>query len=443
LTVIVDIPLSNLDPLMKRAGRHAARARAHGMPDVGLRILERIDRRVDVPDQFERLRGNLGATRQVALPVVRVELKGTAPWIGQWKVVGRRHRVRRKGKPNLVLSYGDVPGGIAAREMCCDHCGTARDRAVTYSLVREDGRREVEVGASCLADFVGSPGDERILEGIECVSAILREVHEATDPYWRHGGEREVLEEARLVMAVANRIIQDEGWISGAQARRMEVDPTWRTVASALELSRSEDVLRVTSQSPLGADFMMADDAIAWVKCAERDQFMAEVAQAIEVGMAGRKEIAMLCAGVAMYRRHLLDEELRRREEVQARLSVHVGEEKERFETVVAVRRVFPFQSQWGGGFVALMNDADGNMLSWTTGRHPGMEPGHCYEIKGTVKKHGTVRSGAAEGAPETQLTRVVILADLGPGQFDAPAPALTEADIDSMDSQIFAPPGL
>jgi len=445
LTVTVDIPLSNVEPLFKRVSRHAARARAHGMPDVGVRIVDRVDRRVDVPDQFERLRGNAGATRQVVLPVARVEMEGTAPWIGQWKVVGRRHRVRRRDKPSIVVSYGDVPGSIAARDMCCDHCGTSRDRAVTYSLVREDGQREVEVGASCLADFVGEPGDERILEGIECVSAILREVQEAADPYWRHGGEREVLEEARLVMAVANRMIQDEGWVSGAEARRADIEPTWRKVASTLELSRQETGLLVGSQSPLGADYVMADDAIAWVRASEVSPFVSEVSRAIDFGLAGRREIAMLCAGIAMYRRHLQDEELCRRERLQAKLSCHVGAKGERLEMVVSVRRMFPFQSQWGGGVVVLMSDPDGNLLSWTTSRHPGMQIGNCYEIKGTVKDHGAVRSGAAEGAPETLLSRVSVQSDLGPGGFDAPDPGgeLADSDLDSMDPLFFATPAL
>lgn len=436
--MLVDIPETNLAPLRKRIHRLAVRALNLGMPCPTMTVVSGFTKQVEVPDHFGRLRGDPGATRLVSRVMAKVSIEGASPWIDDWEVVGTRHRILMRDRKSRVIDYGQIPESKVGSTLCCDHCGTNRKRARSYFLRRRDEGKELEVGSDCLVDFFGSGAGPRVLEGLDLVSSVVRDVAEASDPYWRHGGKAEIHEEGRLVLAVTNRVIQESGWISSSRARVCGIEATWRTVAKALELSRSEEGLRVDSPVPLAADFLAADEAMEWFRSRKDDVFLAEVAEVIDRGMASSREIAVLAAGMSAYRRDIEKRASRRVEEVLSQSSSHVGTVGDRIERVVTVRKLVTVETNYGPAVLVAMNDADGNLISWFTKSDKGLKAGHCYEIKGTVKEHARMKSGPAEGAPETRLLRVTIIAELGPGYLGPVSGAdLSESDAAALDELV------
>jgi hypothetical protein len=79
------------------------------------------------------------------------------------------------------------------------------------------------------------------------------------------------------------------------------------------------------------------------------------------------------------------------------------------------VRRVFSYQSRFGDREAVTMTDGSGNVLVWfASGPGHGLREGRTYEIIGTVKKHDSARGGSYEGAKQTTLSRVKVVADFG-----------------------------
>jgi len=410
-----DIPESNLATLQKRVARYVNRAKKHGYADIEFSVLGVEERPIEIPDHFARLRGEYGAVRTVREKIAKVELNDVKTMIGDWTIIGNRQKFRNHGR-NEFLSFGVVSPEIARKDMCCDHCETVRNRTLVYVLKNAESK-QVQVGSTCLSDFVGSDVPSGLAQGLQIHSMIAREISEASSPYWRNGKPAEVVEESKLVMAIANRIIQDRGWLSSAAARSSEGTPTWQEVGRALELSRTEDGIGLDSLIPLASDFIAAEDAIAWIATKHEDFFWHSVQESIDRGACGVKDIALLSAGMASYRMHLGRQvEI---DELKSRASEHVGTPGQRIELIVTVRKMKPFLSEFGGGLIISMISADGDLLTWITGKSKGLAVGKTFEIKGTVKKHQSAQGGMFKGMNETILSRVAVVSELA----NAPSP--------------------
>lgn len=407
MAMIFDIPESNLNTLKKRVDRYVSRAKRHGFADIEFSVLEVLEQPVEIPDHFAKLRGDYNATRTIRKKIARVQLNDVKTMFGDWSIVGNRQTVKVNGRLESY-SYGAVSDEIAKGDVFCDHCKTKRNRSLVYVVRHNDGH-ESQVGSTCLSDFIGSDVSAGLASGLQIHSMLAREIAEASDPYWRNGTPGEVIEESKLVLAIANRIIQDSGWTSSAAARNLGGTPTWHLVGSALELSRSKDGAGLESVAPLASDFIAADDAITWAYASEENDFMSSVRRSVERGACGGRDIAILAAAMASYRMHLARQIEVEEMKSRARTSQFVGTPGQRMEMIVSVRRMKSFMSDFGGGMIVSMTSPDGDFLTWVTSNPKGIEVGKTYEIKGTVKRHQIVQQGPFKGVNETILSRVAV----------------------------------
>jgi hypothetical protein len=443
MPTIFEIPESNLKTLRRRVERYVTRAKKHGFAEIEFSLLEIEERPIAIADHFARLRGDYDATRTVRERIAKVQLNDVKSMFGDWTIIGSRQNVRANGRIE-AYTFGEVSPELAGSDVCCDHCKTKRNRSLVYIARHLDGH-DVQVGSTCLSDFVGSDVPAGLAEGLQIHSRIAREISEASSPYWRDGSPGEVTEESMLVMAVANRIIQDRGWVSSATSRDLGFTATWQSVGHALELSRTKDGAGLESMAPLASDFMAAEDAAAWIRGETDNNFLRDVALSIARGACGAKEIALLSAGMAAYRSHLSRkveiEELREK----AVTAEHVGTIGQRIELIVSVRKMKPFLSDFGGGMIVSMMSADGDFLTWITGSVKGLKVGKAFEIKGTVKQHQTAQYGPLKGTKETILSRVSVLAELDHALASGSAVEgdIPEQTLDSIDDYFSSGPTL
>lgn len=83
-----------------------------------------------------------------------------------------------------------------------------------------------------------------------------------------------------------------------------------------------------------------------------------------------------------------------------ASTSEFLGTVKEKLEVTVTIKRAMEMYGQYGRSVMHIMEDADGNVLVWTTSARTLIE-GDTYKIKGTVKAHNVYKN-----TNQTVLTR-------------------------------------
>ncbi|MTH95117.1 hypothetical protein [Roseibium sp. RKSG952] len=405
------VPTSDLHRIKKRLQTATNKARLAGLPVPTYSILRDYCETYLVPDGFARLRGQEGATRAVGVSLSEIEIDPGDPTFLNYRITGGKLRYRRATGETRVAQWGtaskDMKPGIH-----CDHCRKKRNRARSY-FIESDHGDSLEVGSTCLEEFFGRNA-AAFVDGLESLSSILREAKEASYTSFRDLKPENVEAETNLVLAVAHRIICDQGFVSSGEAGWSGGIPTWRLVAAAIEVSSRPNGEVLDSQLPLLTDFMVAESVLEYL--AENDtDFKRSAALSAKRGFCGPKEVAVLTAAVGTYLNSLERKERLGAQSSAADASRHVGRVGDKIEFVGEVTGTRTFHTKWGESRFVNMVDEDGNALVWKTSSDPNICEGNLYEISGTVKEHGRVDGGPLEGARLTSLIRVRFEKDLGP----------------------------
>src|SRR5690606_28010233 len=133
------------------------------------------------------------------------------------------------------------------REPACDHCGINRDRKQVYVLVNDEGRI-VQVGSTCLKDFVGHGDALRAADWAEAAAELL------DDESLQDRSVR--LYDLAAVLRVTSAVIREEGWVSRSAASRTGKSATADLVVAVIH---GKAKVEVTDE-----DYQLAEDAIAW-----------------------------------------------------------------------------------------------------------------------------------------------------------------------------------
>lgn len=85
---------------------------------------------------------------------------------------------------------------------------------------------------------------------------------------------------------------------------------------------------------------------------------------------------------------------------IEPSTSVFLGTVGERLEVTVTIKRALEMYGRYGRSVMHIMEDADGNVLVWTTSARTLIE-GETYKVKGSVKAHNVYKN-----TNQTVLTR-------------------------------------
>jgi len=428
----IEIPEENYLRLLKRINKAAQRAGKFKLPVPKIETAERFQKRFLVHDALAEIRGFGEDKRSIFLPMIKVRITGLETRVGEWRVVGWRYPVRVGGERKYV-DVGHVPESKKGQPLCCEHCGYKRNRLATIMMHHVEDDRVAEVGTTCMSAFTGVPLSRHYLEGVAETSSIVKELYElARQDYL--SGNFDFGEEAKTVLAVAYRYLSEHPFVSSSEARIQGFVPTWKKVRDLLVRYRDPEcppeAVEVTA-----ADFLAADDMVAFFSEARDNEFLYTANEVIGRGIAGMRDIAVLTGAAKIYRNH--QERARDRKVLQAlaKSSVHVGEPGQRIEFVGKVKAVKSFEGHYGRVFYVSMLDGDGNVLFWKSNRADGLQIGNAYEMKGTVKEHRQCPKGAFEGMAETVLSRVSVLHEIGPVDESEREVPLDEDDAEELDA--------
>jgi hypothetical protein len=291
----------------------------------------------------------------------------------------------------------------------CDHCKAIRRRVDTFVVRHEDGRT-LQVGRSCLRDFLGHKSPQAIANFCSYLIELVREASE-----WGGGWHVDTSIELEHYMACVAASIRQAGWVSGAAARDSGDTSTanhasWLAVPPSLGVH--PEVKRAWREAqPTEGDAERARKLL-WTACAdldaltERNDYQHNLYVALRAGR-GRIEVDRrgnpgIVASAARYAERILDE-ISKRERAPSR---HVGTVGKRIDLKVTVRMHRSWENNFGTTHLYKFTDAEGNDLVWFASRCQDINEGDELELRGTVKAHGDYN-----GRAQTTLTRCIVRA--------------------------------
>lgn len=339
-----------------------------------------------------------------------ITVTGAAPVVGPYEFIASLER--SEGGVLVNVRPGcEIPVRYREADGSCDHCGTARRRNHVFVVRNLETGEHMQVGRSCLRDFMGTDDPARVLRRFDLykkIGALGEEFDRWEAPQWRR----------QTLLALTARVIDAEGWKSRTSARE------WGGTATADIVCRLLDKAR-DSRKTLGltdAEWAEAEAVMQWAAALEPGEstYLHNLQVALAEGVvryAG--SVGLICSAVQARRRALAQEA----KEVAAERSpsVHVGAVGERLrDLALTVAAVNSWDTAWGTTYLYSFQDDAGNVLKWFASRPeyvPGedrdeqLRPGAKVIVTGTVKAHEEYKNAA-----ETVLTRCkVTVSENGP----------------------------
>lgn len=300
-----------------------------------------------------------------------------------------------------LAAYRDVPGN-------CAHCNTRRARKSTFLLRNEKTGEVVQVGSTCIIDFLGHDAASA------CTRAEFeRDVRAGLGEFEgdSFGNARSQGVDLVTFLAVVAAVIRKSGWVSRRDVRENNAGSSTSELAFKF-LAHPPDMRAargLADLEPARTDFDLGAAALEFAQGIEpRSDFDHNLRTIAREGFATWKQ-----TGIAAYIVKAYENELNRRARVAAeearrnapgRNPVHVGTigKRETFANVTLVRSS-TFEGMYGVSTLHVFETADGSEIAWfKSGSGTLVERGATCTIKATIKSHGE-----RNGTPQTKVTRV------------------------------------
>lgn len=342
--------------------------------------------------------------------LITISVTGSAPRVGDFTFVAKIEHLAT-GNILDVIPGETVDHRFRVTASSCEHCNTDRRRNETFVVRSADGS-EVQVGRSCLVDYVGRATPAGLIQKF----AFLREFEAlgSEDSDWSpHRDRGFFVDDALAATAVAIRLF---GWCSKSQAMNHEdlnstagivssfFWPPTRDKYNGYIFERNDEMRRAA----LDTDMAYAQSAREWAVSggAGTSEYAHNLKVLCGLGHVGAKRLGIVCSAVPAYER-ACDREVERtaRAAVDAR-SAWQGAEKERLRGLIVTQidaRVIG-GNDYGELVLVKFRDDAGNVFTWFTGSGSGLNNGDRAELVGTVKRHTEYK-----GARETQLSRCIV----------------------------------
>lgn len=344
------------------------------------------------------------STKIIRVPVVDIEITGEAPSVGEYDFLARLDILDDGSK--IVNTVPDKDGLMEERfrtSGCeCEHCGKIRKRKELYVVKSLTDGTQLQVGRSCLKDFLGGIDPKEALKRFEFLKHI-REFSAGAYAQW--------MAPVSTVLEATATCIRLWGWLPKSKADEHE-SPTSSDVWAVITDSPSQDQvkhkLRIVN-SMTDEDRNVAAAALEWARNLEpKSDYESNLnILAQKEALTDPRHVGLMVSCVAAYQRHMEMLQRRKTEREKAMGSEHIGVKGERMKGL-KVRQV---QARVIGGIdypecvLFKFMTEDGNALSWITGSggtdaHNGDE----LLIDATVKDHTEW-----QGIKETKVNRVKV----------------------------------
>lgn len=344
--------------------------------------------------------------KKVMVNVIDVTILGETPKVGEYEFLAS---IELTPAGNFVDTPPDVEIDPKYRttDARCEHCKKNRPRKHVFAVRSIETGEELQVGRTCLRDFLGTDDAQRIIGNFKFWRIFNGDDDE--EGFGRYGSA-ERMDCLETLLAKTNALIRIYGWASKGMAYNDDritstLTRLWMTYGSDKDSRLARDEL---NEEMKDSDEDLAREVITWVRAStDSNDYMhnLRVAFADDILYGDRRTGLAISAVSAWHRAQ--ERELKRVEVAKAnRNSKHQGDVKERLKglkvTLESARSMA--DNGWGPSELLKFKDEAGNIYGWFTGAGPRADIGAILTIDGTVKRHTDYN-----GILETLLTRVIV----------------------------------
>lgn len=327
-----------------------------------------------------------------AYEMVDVVLGGEAPKYDGWTFVATLD-----WDANAGLIVRTAPGIVAVDRTDlvqgkCDHCNVNRYRNETYLLRHDDGR-QVQVGSTCIKDFLGITVNVAWLDG----ASIMEEL----DGFGFDSGPRS--NGTNYVLALAWALIKLDGFrpaSGGGVTTKSDVlsilypprivTNEYRNWASRVRVLADEAVERAAEIRA----FILSDEFEG------NSEYVRNLKSIAAADLVSDRNVGMLVSAPQAWARHL--ERTLIRNAAEQMKTEWVGAKGDKIAVTVTIKGVRFIQQNFGTTVLYTMVDGSGNLYKWFASREAlGDKVEETFTIKATIKDHDEFK-----GVKATVLTR-------------------------------------
>jgi len=279
----------------------------------------------------------------------------------------------------------------------CDHCSTKRPRKVTYVVKNELTGAVLNVGSSCLKDFLGHDARFVWLHTPDVEEELKGSYGTYVAPTYT----------VESILAVAYAVIRVFGWVSSTSVYQGNGGTSTKAHVSVVlndhyvdaeERAEYEPVRRYAEEA-LGKVPAM----IEWVKSLDgsKSDFNANLLACLDADAVTRQQLGILAYVPQGYLKSLQQAVERQAVASVAKTSEFIGTVGERVEITGTLSSVKFIEGNFGTTALYTILTEQGLVKWFASGDLLGDETGRTVKLKGTVKKHETFRD-----VKSTVLTR-------------------------------------
>ena len=396
------IPQFNMGKLMEKVDKLNSKAGKMGLPPIIVDIINQYDIEVKT-NQYGH------ECRPYKMRMVEVKVEGNSPKFEGWTFIATIEH--EKAAKNLVKAIPNVELDYKYRDASpnCDHCHTNRWRKKTYVCRHDDGR-EVQVGSTCIKDFLGHATPEFIAWQCEMWGQIQEMFGEDPDEIGYRCPRSEMRIDTTEFLEITAKVIRKSGWIS--KSKVFENPYEYPISTSEMVLDLWSEAFNDRKRIPIKPqDEELAELALEWAKnlIPDKDGKFSDYEYNINV-LANEPSIAISDAGLAAsivgVFKMKRDREAQQKE---VKVSEHFGEVKKRYELELKVVSISGFENDWGYTTIYKMTDMDGRAFCWfSTSKIVSLELDETYKVKATVKGHQDWNN-----RKETMLARLNVMEEV------------------------------
>lgn len=299
-----------------------------------------------------------------------------------------------------------LPERFRAATPMCMHCASERKRKQVFVLRREGDDQHVQVGSTCLRDFLGH--DPAAMLGAVSLWNDLEACFDSEGDY-SSGGRVDHVVSVHLALTIATAVVRacNGDFVSRAAADAAEARGRYIETTSSMvfdQLFPPKPLPHDWKRLPItDDDEAQATVAIAWGKAMPgASEYESNMLQLLSVDHIRLKRLGLLVSLIGGYRRYL--------GEVAERIALvngYVGTVGKRteFEAVFGGLKSFP--TDYGMLYIARFNTPNGQLVYRGTSPFwpDSINPGDSLRFKATIKAHEEYK-----GFCQTHIQRVALL---------------------------------
>jgi hypothetical protein len=320
--------------------------------------------------------------------VVDYKIEGSIPHISGWAIVGVIDYV---DGVNIVKSMEGIPELFRTREPFCDHCHTKRVKLNTVVIKNIDTGEYMQVGKTCLKDFVNTETKDALSYNASFVS--LKE--EETEDFINEKGKFELKAGVIDVLTVASAMIKKFGYVSVSnEDYSIGRVATKQMVIEYFFGKEKRDFLDIDP-----SDSELAQKVVEFINTSSsKSEFIYNTQEIIKLGTVAPKYFGYVVGAIAFYHKAVVTET----ESVKRVNEYYPSPVSSKIKVDVTVKNITVLDSYYGTSWLCSFVDAEGRSIVAFCSRPISAEIGSSKQVSGTIKKFQEYN-----GTKQTVLTRI------------------------------------